>query len=405
MKIKQSPDDFVVEELTHVTPSGHGDFALYRLEKRGWATIDAIQTVRRRWDVDYRRVGYGGLKDRHAATTQHFSIYHGPQRDLTHDGFAVHYLGRVTAPFGSHDIAANRFRVVVRDLDPALEPGVISAAGEVQRAGLPNYFDDQRFGSAVVAADGTVEFPARLMILGQWGDALRTALASHYEYDHAEQKAEKELLRRMWGDWGPLKDALPRGHARSLVDYLRVHPTDLRGAVARLRPELRGLYLAAYQSFVWNRILAAWLRRHVPADALTTMPTRVGGWPVPRRLDPEQLAGLGRLRLPLPSARQKPAAGDEWAELAAEALADQGFPLDQMKLRGLREPFFSKGLRDAWCKPAGLTFSVIADGRNVGRRALTLSFDLPRGSYATLVVKRACGSAAAGLSEMSSELD
>src|SRR2546425_8917597 len=34
------------------------------------------------------------------------------------------------------------------------------------------------------------------------------------------------------------------------------HPTDFKGALERLRPELRGLYLSAYQSYLWNRMLA-----------------------------------------------------------------------------------------------------------------------------------------------------
>ena len=42
MKLKQQPDDFFVEELTDVQPGEAGEFALYRLDKRGWTTPDAV---------------------------------------------------------------------------------------------------------------------------------------------------------------------------------------------------------------------------------------------------------------------------------------------------------------------------------------------------------------------------
>src|SRR4051794_33046326 len=109
MKLKQQPDDFHVEELTDVT-SGGGPFALYRLEKRGWTTPDAIQLVRRRWHIDGDRIAYGGLKDRHAHTIQYLSIQHGPRRGLTQQGVTLQYVGQTAAPYSSREIRANNFR-------------------------------------------------------------------------------------------------------------------------------------------------------------------------------------------------------------------------------------------------------------------------------------------------------
>src|SRR5262245_54377090 len=97
MKLKQSPEDFRVEELTDVQPGEGGNFAFYRLEKRGWTTLDAVQAIRRRWKLDQRRLSFGGLKDRHAHTVQYLTIFHGPRRRLTHHEISVEYLGQVSA--------------------------------------------------------------------------------------------------------------------------------------------------------------------------------------------------------------------------------------------------------------------------------------------------------------------
>ncbi len=384
MKLKQLPEDFHVEELTDAAPAGAGPYAFYRLEKRGWTTPDALAALRRRWRVEPRRLSYGGLKDRHAHTVQYLTVFHGPHRNLTHQGIQVTYLGQVVAAYTSADVRANRFRLVLRHLEAAAVDPAGRALEEVRADGVPNYFDDQRFGS--VEHGG--EFIARLLVRGRFEEALRLALAGPYEHDRAAVKQEKATLRACWGDWAACKGRLPRGHARSLVDYLLHHPGDFRGAVARLRPELRGLYLSAYQSFLWNRMLARWLRRNLRPEQLLTVPLRLGDVPMYRGLDAEQRRDLEALALPLPSARLRLDAADGRAALVQEVLAEEGLELRQLQVKGIREMFFSKGERAALCLPQRLEYDSGPDERNPGRRQLTLTFELPRGCYATLLVKR-----------------
>src|SRR5207237_9046334 len=152
MKLKQQPDDFRVEEIPAVAPGSEGTFAFYRLEKRGWSTPDALAAVRRRWQVEPSRLSYGGLKDRHAWTTQYLTINHGPRRGLNHQQITLHYLGQLRTTYTSHDIVANRFRLLPRDLAPAEQAEIEERIRQVATEGVPNYFDDQRFGS--VAGEG-----------------------------------------------------------------------------------------------------------------------------------------------------------------------------------------------------------------------------------------------------------
>jgi tRNA pseudouridine13 synthase len=388
MKLKQRPEDFRVEELTGAAAGAEGPFAFYRLEKRGWSTPDALAAVRRRWKLEPRRLSYGGLKDRHAQTTQFFSVFHGPRRNLRHHDVTVTYLGQLAAPYTSQDVRGNRFRLTLRDFTPEAAVAAKARLAGVAADGVPNYFDDQRFGS--VAGEGG-EFIARLLVRGRFEEALRLALTGPYEHDRAEAKREKALLREGWGDWAALKERLPRGHARSLVDYLRVHPGDFRGAVARLRPELRGLYLSAYQSWLWNRMLARWLRTRLRPEQLRPVTLRLGEVPFHAGLDDAQRVELGALQLPLPSARLKLDPADPRGEVVRAVLEEEGLELRDLQVRGVRELFFSRGERAALCVPAGLTAETAADELHTGRVALTVAFDLPRGSYATLLVKAAAG--------------
>ena len=187
MIVKQQPEDFRVIECTDVGPLPAGPFALYRLDKTGWTTPDALAAVRRRWQIDLRRLSAGGLKDRHAVTTQHFTIHGGPSRNLTHERIHVTYLGQVDRPFASQDIRANRFEITLRDFRPADAEKARAALDEVAGSGVPNYFDDQRFGSV---REGQ-PFLAKALALGQFEDALKLALTAPYEFDKPAEKKEK----------------------------------------------------------------------------------------------------------------------------------------------------------------------------------------------------------------------
>jgi tRNA pseudouridine13 synthase len=386
MKIKQKPEDFQVVELTDVTSGDFGPFSFYRLEKTGWTTPDALQAIRRRWQIDHRRFSYGGLKDRHAQTVQYLTIFRGPARNLTHQRLKLTYLGKLAEPFTSAAVRANQFRLVVRALRTEEVAPALSAVIEVRRDGIPNYFDDQRFGS--VGPGG--QFMARSLVRGEYEEALRLALTAHYEFDRAEQKREKAILRQKWGDWQACKDALPRGHARSLVDFLVHHSQDFAGAIARLRPELRGLYLAAYQSHLWNRMLARWLRINLRPSQLIPIKLKLGEVPIFRQLDDSQRQELAHLDLPLPSHRLQLDPTDPRAAILDAILHEEKIELGQFKLRGFKEMFFSRGERAALCSPHELEAHAEADELNSGRHCLHLAFQLPRGSYATLIVKRVC---------------
>lgn len=385
MKIKQRPEDFQVEECTDLVPADSGTFGLYRLEKQGWTTPDAVRVIQQRWRIHRRRISFGGLKDRHAATSQFISIERGPRRNLTHQRLRLVYLGQAERPFTSDALIGNRFRITVRDLSLEHIGAAGEAVAEVACDGVPNYFDDQRFGS--VGPDG--EFMARALVQGRHEDALKLALTLPYEFDRAAQKREKASLREHWGDWMRCPDS-------SVVEHLRHNPSDFGGALERFRPELRGLHLSAYQSYLWNRLLARWLGGFLRPDQTLQIQLRLGPVPSHRSLDAGQRETLDRLSLPLPSAQVALADEDPLMLLLAGIFAEEHVRLADFRLKGLRNLFFSRGNRAALCVPANLSHASEPDERHKGRHKLILALELPPGSYATLVVKRIVGCAFEG---------
>jgi tRNA pseudouridine13 synthase len=384
MKLKRLPEDFQVEELPLVEGGERGRFVFYRLTKRGMGTLEAVEAVCRRWDVAGRRVSYGGLKDRHAVTTQYLTIFEGPERGLRESSFELTPLGRLDQPYSPALFRGNRFAVVIRSLSREDAEKAVRAVGQLPRDGLPNYFDDQRFGSVGFSGG----FIARAWLSGDHEQALRLAIAEANPADRPDTKREKEILREFWGNWSEAKSRLERSHARSLVTYLVDHPTDFRGAFARVRRELRSLYFSAYQSYLWNLTLGKMIERVTRPEQRVPIDFKVATLPIHRGLDTVQSAILNASRLPLPASRTPlPPEGPE-REAALEVVAAEGFAWEDLRVKYLKDVFFSKGTRPALFHAEKLSHTLENDDLEPGRKKLRLEFELPKGAYATLVVKR-----------------
>jgi tRNA pseudouridine13 synthase len=374
MKIKQKPEDFVVTELDRFELSKTGPFALYRLSKWDIGTIEAVRNLAKNWNLSGGQISFGGLKDRHARTEQIISIRGGPERNLDGSAFRVQYLGRSRDPISRTSFHGNRFEITVRDLReiPDLDP--------VKRHGVPNYFDDQRFGS--LRGTGG-EFIGRALVRGEYEKALQLAVASPSAQDRRQERELRTRLRDRWGDWAALGKELPPSTERSVALYLAGRPGAFGFAFELLDQNLRILYLSAYQSWLWNRTLAAIIR---------TLPDpyeveyAAGKHVFYKALRPADHDRLAELAIPLITPSQK-FEGDA-APIVAAILQEEGLEQRQFRLKKLAKTFFGKGLRDALMAPAGLKSSTGDDELNKGRRRMTLTFELPKGAYATVLLKR-----------------
>lgn len=383
MKLKSLPEDFEVEELSDFPLEG-GPFAVYLLTKRSLGTPEAITAISSRWNFPRRVIGYGGLKDKHAVTRQWVTIHRGPRRDFREESLSLTYQGQANRPFGPQDITANRFQIVMRNLTDDAAQKVIAARNSLAEFGVPNFYDDQRFGS--LGESG--EFIGRPWCLGDYERALWLAIAEPNSHDRPNDRDEKEIIRRLWGDWVACKATLRKSSSRSIITYLVDHPERFRDAFALLRQDLRSLWLAAYQSDLWNRCLAARLGQSIPASR--TFPVQLATSRVSffTELTESETTELQGLALPLPSARLHLDPGP-LLDLYETILAEQGLALRELRVKYPRDSFFSKGERTAIVRPTEFKIGrQDADELNEGRHRLTLEFVLPRGSYATIVIKR-----------------
>ena len=148
-RLRVEPEDFVVEEDLGFAPSGAGSHVLLKVRKRNANTEWVARELARAIGCRPGDVGYAGLKDRRAITTQWFSVpMPRPAADLAALKGAEFEVLEAHAhakklPRGA--LAGNRFTLRIRDVDVS-EAQLAERLTAIARDGIPNYFGPQRFG-------------------------------------------------------------------------------------------------------------------------------------------------------------------------------------------------------------------------------------------------------------------
>ncbi len=380
MKIKIEPEDFVVEELADL-PSAGGAVSIYHLEKSGLTTLDAIAAVARAFDLPRKLVRHAGLKDRHAVTRQHLWIEGGPEKSIKEKGLSLTFLKKASGPPVVH---GNRFRIVLRDLNPAEAPRLAGAAEAVAADGVPNYFDSQRFGSSR-HGEG---FVGKKVLLRQWEEALKLAVAKPSQFDTESRQKRLASFKRHWGQWETCLEKSGTRTEAHVFGYLSRRRGDFAGALKLIERPMLAMYMHAYQSWLWNEAVSRFLKHSLPADVLLAA-RYLGGYLWFHRFVPADLgSSWRRMTVPLLAYRTRfndggiQAAYDEI--LRAEKI-DQG----TFKPAGHNLPYMKGEERALLLIPAKMKCGAVTpDEKFPGRMKSTVEFDLGRGGYATLIVKK-----------------
>ncbi len=149
-RIRHAPEDFRVDEITPVVPDGAGEHLLLQVRKRNTNTDWLAGRLAAALGVHRREASFAGRKDRHAVTTQWFSVRVvgaeppdwqnalPPEVEI----LQAHRHGR---KLRRGALTGNRFVIVIRDL--AGEVATLAArVAHIRSEGVPNYFGEQRFG-------------------------------------------------------------------------------------------------------------------------------------------------------------------------------------------------------------------------------------------------------------------
>ncbi|USZ72983.1 tRNA pseudouridine(13) synthase TruD [Natronosalvus halobius] len=405
---------------------------IFRATLRGWDTNDFARRLSNELGVSRERVSWAGTKDKRAITTQLFSVYGADPADLPDLNRAeIDVLGRAGRSLEFGDLAGNAFELVVSDpgegaLEQAeaitdelaafagLEGGSVVESGGEERPttiGVPNVFGQQRFGSKrPITHEVGLE-----IVRGDWEGAVMAYLGRPTDAEPEDTQTARAFVEET-RDWQEALERFPNRlqYERSMLHELaesrddgsgegesgdgdgseNPSPETFRNALERLPSNLQRLFVHAAQSFVFNRILSERLAAGLPFDRpvagdVVCFADRDApeGLELPnvdrsQRVDERRVRSVtrhcerGRAFVTAPLVGTETTLADgEPGEIERRVLAEQDLEPSDFELPG---EFNSTGTRRAIL--VRTPFAVDAD-------PLTFSFSLPKGSYATVVMR------------------
>jgi len=146
---KQSKEDFIVDELTNITFKGKGNFLILKIKKQGLSTWELLSVISDTLSIEEHKIGYAGLKDKNATTTQYISIPLNRSQDyklLNSKNIKVLETFLHDQKLKIGDLEGNRFKINLQSITQKMLPQIYQTLSQIQKHGMPNYFGYQRFG-------------------------------------------------------------------------------------------------------------------------------------------------------------------------------------------------------------------------------------------------------------------
>jgi len=360
-ELKEQVKDFLVTEMANHELDEDGDHLIIKLRKQNMTTMEAVSKLSNMLHVSKGRIGYAGNKDKRAVTEQHISIEGVSQEDVNQiftDEFDLEVLGR-NGHIGLGNLQANQFEITIRQLNLPIEDlrnRSLKIVEEIDGK-FPNYFGRQRFGSARPITHQV----GRHILQGNYEEAVWTYIAKPYD---EEYKSIRKIRRELWEtrEVEGTAERFPKQfrYEKSLLYHLTKNPEDYQGAIKRLPEGLQTLFIHAYQSWVFNRALSKLIEED---------------W-----FDPEYEIPLVGYKTDLKDNRPE--------NIVKEILEEEEVSQEDFRLQEFPELRSEGTYRRAFADFRNFeVIDIEEDDLNMAQNKMTVKFDLPKGSYATVFLR------------------
>jgi tRNA pseudouridine13 synthase len=378
-QMKSVNEDFRVFEVPLYEFSGSGDHTLVQIEKAGISTFEAVRRICAELKFNQKDVGYAGLKDARGVTRQWLSFEHTDPENF----LALHVPKLKVLEVTRHSnklkrghLKANRFEVVLREVDEANVPHANATLELLAKRGVPNWYDTQRFGRRG-------ENPAAGLAI------LRGDLEAYFQSvlggPGSEPDPAVRAARQAYAD-GSLEESMQFWPSRANQERTALRAVMKDGpswkALKKLPQKLKLLQVSSVQSLLFNRVLDARFTEYdrvwegdicrLPngADFLVEDAAREQS-----RCEALEISPTG----PIFGHKMRDPGGREF-ELEQSVLAEQQLTPEIWEIgKGLSQ----KGDR----RPFRFIASDIGAQYNADEKSLQLAFTLPKGCYATVLLK------------------
>ena len=401
-KLRVRIDDFHVSELCLYPPKKEkGNFTIAEVTSRNWETHTLVQELAHHLHLSQRRISFAGTKDKRAWTTQLMSFDHVPPEqlaDLSIKDIGVQNIYQSNAPVRIGELLGNHFDIIIRNIPEQIVPeDIISLISVFQHwGGFPNFYGIQRFG----VIRPITHLVGKSIILEDFEKAAMTYIGNPLPGESettSQLRAELEKTRNYGKAFHSYPDSL--NFEKAILNKLIQDPSDFISALKELPKNLLMMFVNAYESWVFNKILSERIRCNLPihqailGDIIYPMRNNVFiNDPIPvtasniekvnKQITKKKAAVTGLL-----VGYESVYADGEMGQIEHAILDEQR--IDPRDFIIPEIPFLSSAgsRRPLLALLPSLEWTLHVDEYTSDRQALTLHFDLQKGCYATSLLR------------------
>lgn len=380
MKIRMLPEDFIVEEILDDELEGNECY-IYKLTKIGIESFKAFSYMSKKFGISLKDIGYLGLKDRHAISSQYISL---PKKygivEIKEKNLKLNFVGEGNRLNIGKGAFRNKFEIVVRDIKEE-EIDEIKENLKNVACGIPNYFDEQRFGSVFNG-----KFIAREIAFNNFEEALKIYLTNYSKGEKANIKKLKRHIKRNWNEWGKCldymnKEEIKNKEIRNIIRELK-KSNNYRKAFYYIDKRIRQIFVTAYQSYLWNECIYELLSKIVPTNEKIYAAYKCGKFLFYKKCR-KTYEELKKFPMITPYKTYK----EKEKEIIDKVLKKEKISMEMLSNIDIGKFNFYE--RKIIMKPSCFHYSDFEeDELNKGKYKIKLSFILEKGAYATIVIKR-----------------
>ncbi len=324
-KLKQKYEDFLVREVINLSTVKNGNYGYYLLRKRNWSTLDAIERIAKALRIKSSIIGLAGNKDKWAITEQHISIYKVDKKKV--EELKIKDIDLKFIGYGRDKI--NLGSLEGNQFDIIVRN--LEDKKQLHVDYVENYFDEQRFG-----------FNLNTHLVG------------------------KAIVKK------DFKNACE-------ILNLKVDGNDYIGALRKDSRRVLRFYIHSYESWLWNKIAARYLSKNYKIDKKF----KIVGEELVFVKDP------GEKDIVIPIVGYLMDIKDEKINKIYETiLDDEELQTNDFIIKQMPEISSEGNQRMLFIKIKDFNYEYDADELNKGKYKARLTFMLPKGAYATIVVKK-----------------
>jgi len=398
-KLRTTPDDFFVKEISQYPPAkDEGNYTIAEITVTNWETNTFIKEISDRLKISRNRISFAGTKDKRAKTTRVMSFYKVPKEklsDIKIKDVSVDNIYYSDQQIKIGELLGNRFEITIRNIEHNIKTeqiqNIVSFINEKQ--GFPNFYGVQRFGTIRPVTHIVGEYIVR----NDFKKAVMTYVANPIVGENENNYKLRERLQKT-NNFSEALTTYPNelNFEKAILNKLVVNPDDFVGALMQLPKNLLTMFIYAYQSYIFNKILSERIKKGLSLDKAI-----VGDIILPVRnnvLDENELIpttenNIEKINKQIAKGKafvsgllfgsDSKFSSGKMGEIEHKIIEKE--KIDQRDFIVPEIPFLSSsGSRRPILSPvSNIEFELIKDDFNKDKLALRLKFDLKKGSYAT----------------------